>query len=80
MKFMIAIIMMFTSPSYDDDKVLVVERYANAPLVFDSFYDCSLYVYNNLPVLQAFAIQSIAPLVSEVHNIACFPVNPGEQV
>lgn len=80
MKFMIAIIMMFTPPSYDDDKVLVVEQYANAPLVFDSFYDCSHYVYSNLPVLYDFAIESYSPLDSEVKDIVCFAVPPGTAV
>ena len=80
MKFMIAIMMLFASPDYTGDNILVIEEHAGSPLVFDSFYDCSLYVYNNLPVLRSFAIQSFAPLVSEVHNISCFPINLGEQV
>jgi hypothetical protein len=77
---MIAIMMLFASPDYGGENVLVVEERDGSPLVFDSLYECSLYVYNNLPSLRSFAIRSFAPLVSEVHYIACFSVSPGEQV
>ena len=80
MKFMIGIMKLFASPDYEGDNILIIEENAGSSLVFDSLYECSLYVYNNLPVLHAFAIQSFAPLVSKVHNIACFPVRPGEEV
>ena len=72
--------MLFASPDYDGDNILVIQEHAGSPLVFNSFFDCSVYVYDNFPALQAFAIQSFAPLVSEVHNIACFPVSPGVEV
>tara|TARA_R110000824_G_C15058404_1_gene662139 strand:+ start:167 stop:409 length:243 start_codon:yes stop_codon:yes gene_type:complete len=80
MKFMILIMMLFASPDYEGDNMLVIEENAGYPLVFNSLHECSRYVYNNLPVLQAFAIQSFEPLVSKVHNISCFPVNRGEEV
>ena len=80
MKFMIAIMVLFASPDYTGEDILVIEERAGSQLVFDSLQDCSLYVYNNVGDLRAFAIQSFAPLVTEVHNIACFPINLGEQV